>query len=42
MERFDYLPHLLEETAKAKGETWEPRQGLKPLHAVQPEGVSFQ
>lgn len=41
MESFDYLPHLLEATAKAEGRTWTPREGLKPLHVVQPEGVSF-
>ncbi|KAL0571658.1 peroxisomal copper amine oxidase [Marasmius crinis-equi] len=35
---FDFLPDLMAETE----EGFKPREGLKPLHVVQPEGVSFK
>uniref|UniRef100_A0A0W0FKR5 Amine oxidase n=1 Tax=Moniliophthora roreri TaxID=221103 RepID=A0A0W0FKR5_MONRR len=34
---FDFLPDLMAETE----ENFKPREGLKPLHILQPEGVSF-
>ncbi|KAL0951982.1 hypothetical protein HGRIS_008635 [Hohenbuehelia grisea] len=35
---FDFLPDLMAETE----ENYKPRDDLKPLHVVQPEGVSFK
>jgi primary-amine oxidase len=35
---FDFLPDLLKETEKG----YKPRTDVKPLHIVQPEGVSFK
>ncbi|KAL0063442.1 peroxisomal copper amine oxidase [Marasmius tenuissimus] len=35
---FDFLPDLMAETEPG----FKPREGLKPLHVVQPEGVSFK
>ncbi|KAF9479418.1 hypothetical protein BDN70DRAFT_878797 [Pholiota conissans] len=35
---FDFLPDLMEKTE----EGFKPREGIKPLHIVQPEGVSFK
>ncbi|KAG7090033.1 hypothetical protein E1B28_011653 [Marasmius oreades] len=36
---FDFLPDLMAETEEGG---FKPREGLKPLHIVQPEGVSFK
>lgn len=41
MDRHDYLPALIQAEAERKGKAWSPRNDLKPLHVVQPEGVSF-
>jgi primary-amine oxidase len=42
MRKFDYLPHLLNSgSLEQDGQTWKMRDDLKPLHVVQPEGVSF-
>ncbi|KAF9235139.1 copper amine oxidase [Melanogaster broomeanus] len=35
---FDFLPDLMEKTDP----TYKPRDDVKPLHVVQPEGVSFK
>ncbi|KAF8899406.1 peroxisomal copper amine oxidase [Infundibulicybe gibba] len=35
---FDFLPDLMKKTA----EDYKPRTDIKPLHIVQPEGVSFK
>jgi hypothetical protein len=35
---FNFLPDLLKETEKG----YKPRADVKPLHIVQPEGVSFK
>jgi primary-amine oxidase len=35
---FDFLPELMIKTEN----NFKPREGLKPLHVVQPEGVSFK
>jgi hypothetical protein len=35
---FNFLPDLLKETEK----DFKPRSDIKPLHIVQPEGVSFK
>ena len=35
---YDFLPDLMEQTDP----TYQPREDLKPLHILQPEGVSFQ
>ncbi|KII94247.1 hypothetical protein PLICRDRAFT_171908 [Plicaturopsis crispa FD-325 SS-3] len=37
LKRFDFLPDLL-----AKDKDHKPRDDIKPLHIVQPEGVSFK
>jgi len=37
MKSFDFLPDLL-----AKDPEHKPRDDVKPLHVVQPEGVSFK
>ena len=34
-EKFDFLPDL-------RGENFKPRDDIKPLHIVQPDGVSFK
>lgn len=40
--KFDYLPHLLNQNSIERGDQpWKMRQDLKPLHLIQPEGVSF-
>jgi primary-amine oxidase len=36
-EAFDFLPDL-----QTKKDDYKPRQDIKPLHVVQPEGVSFK
>jgi primary-amine oxidase len=36
---WDFLPDLM---AKTEGGGFQPRTDLKPLHIVQPEGVSFK
>ncbi|PLW16667.1 hypothetical protein PCANC_13352 [Puccinia coronata f. sp. avenae] len=42
MRKFDYLPHLLNSgSLEQDGQPWKMRDDLKPLHVVQPEGVSF-
>lgn len=38
-EAFDFLPDLL---AQKEGANYKQREDLKPLHIVQPEGVSFK
>lgn len=38
----DFLPDLIEETARRDGKEWKQREAPKPLHIVQPEGVSFK
>lgn len=35
---FDFLPDLMAETE----ENYKPRQDVKPIHVIQPEGVSFK
>lgn len=35
---FDFLPDLLEKNDP----TYKPRDDVKPLHVIQPEGVSFR
>ena len=42
LERFDFLPDLIKENEEAKGKEFKFRDDLKPLHIVQPEGVSFK
>lgn len=37
MKRFDFLPDLISESAP----NFKTRDDLKPIHIVQPEGVSF-
>jgi primary-amine oxidase len=37
LKKFDFLPDLL-----AKDPEHKPRKDVKPLHVVQPEGVSFK
>ena len=37
-ERFDFLPDLIAENDKG----FKVRDDLKPLHVIQPEGVSFE
>ncbi|KAA1067725.1 hypothetical protein PGT21_015460 [Puccinia graminis f. sp. tritici] len=40
--KFDYLPHLLNRSSlELDNQPWQMRRDLKPLHIVQPEGVSF-
>jgi primary-amine oxidase len=39
MEAFDFLPDLQE---KKSGENFKLRDDIKPLHVLQPEGVSFK
>ncbi|KZV71517.1 hypothetical protein PENSPDRAFT_675329 [Peniophora sp. CONT] len=38
----NFLPDLMEEDAKKAGKEWKEREAPKPLHIVQPEGVSFK
>ncbi|KAI0299979.1 peroxisomal copper amine oxidase [Multifurca ochricompacta] len=38
----DFLPDLITDAAKKEGKEWKQRETLKPLHIVQPEGVSFK
>ena len=38
----DFLPDLIEEAARKEGKEWKQREAPKPLHVVQPEGVSFK
>jgi primary-amine oxidase len=38
----DFLPDLIEENLKKEGKEFKLRDDLKPLHVVQPEGVSFK
>jgi primary-amine oxidase len=38
----NFLPDLMHEDARAKGEKFMEREAPKPLHVVQPEGVSFK
>jgi Cu2+-containing amine oxidase len=37
MKTFDFLPDLM-----ANDPEYKPREDVKPLHVVQPEGVSFK
>ena len=41
MEASDYLPELVARKAVEEGKTWDVRRDLKPLHVLQPQGVSF-
>ena len=38
----DFLPDLIAESAAREGKEWKQREAPKPLHIVQPEGVSFR
>jgi primary-amine oxidase len=38
----DFLPDLIEEATRRDGQEWKQREAPKPLHIVQPEGVSFK
>src|SRR6266702_3284780 len=38
----DFLPDLIAASANGEGKEWKQRETLKPLHIVQPEGVSFK
>ena len=38
----DFLPDLIAASAKREGKEWKQREAPKPLHIVQPEGVSFK
>lgn len=38
----DFLPDLIENDARRDGKEWKQREAPKPLHIVQPEGVSFK
>ena len=38
----EFLPDLIEDAAKRDGKEWKQRAAPKPLHIVQPEGVSFK
>ncbi len=38
----DFLPDLIEEAVRRYGKEWKQREAPKPLHIVQPEGVSFK
>lgn len=38
----NFLPDLIEDTAKREGKEWKQRTAPSPLHIVQPEGVSFK
>ena len=38
----DFLPDLIEDAARRDGKEWKQREAPKPLHIVQPEGVSFK
>ncbi|BGP19494.1 hypothetical protein JCM10213_006314 [Rhodosporidiobolus nylandii] len=42
METHNYLPDKIKEERKAKGEEWDVRRDIKPIHITQPQGVSFQ
>jgi primary-amine oxidase len=42
MEKHNYYPELLIGTKLANGDEFTYRDDIKPLHIVQPEGVSFQ
>lgn len=37
----DFLPDLITENKKREGKEFKMRSDVKPLHVVQPEGVSF-
>lgn len=37
----DFLPDLIKEGARKEGKEWKQREAPRPLHVVQPEGVSF-
>ena len=38
----DFLPDFIEEATGRDGKEWKQREAPKPLHIVQPEGVSFK
>ncbi|GAA6012761.1 hypothetical protein JCM10207_005352 [Rhodosporidiobolus poonsookiae] len=40
-ERMDYLPELIQAQAAERGEHWDVRKDIKPIHITQPQGVSF-
>ncbi|KAI0065136.1 hypothetical protein BV25DRAFT_1880805 [Artomyces pyxidatus] len=39
---FNFLPDLMQEDAAKEGKEYKEREAPKPLHVVQPEGVSFK
>ncbi|KAI0044568.1 hypothetical protein FA95DRAFT_1562098 [Auriscalpium vulgare] len=39
---FNFLPDLMKEDATKEGKEYKEREAPKPLHVVQPEGVSFK
>ncbi|THH12177.1 hypothetical protein EW146_g7798 [Bondarzewia mesenterica] len=38
----EFLPEVLKEFAEKEGKQWKEREDIKPLHVIQPEGVSFK
>ncbi len=42
LENGDFLPDLMKENAEKTGKPFKLRDDIKPLHIVQPEGVSFK
>ena len=40
--KHDFLPDLIAENKKEEGKEWKQRDDIKPLHVVQPDGVSFK
>lgn len=38
----DFLPDLIAASAEKEDKEWKQREAPKPLHVVQPEGVSFK
>ena len=40
--KHDFLPDLIAENKKEEGKEWKQRDDIKPLHVLQPEGVSFK
>ncbi|GAA5910033.1 uncharacterized protein JCM6883_000531 [Sporobolomyces salmoneus] len=41
MDEHNFLPDLIKEERKARGQDWSVRTDLKPLEITQPQGVSF-
>lgn len=40
--RHDFLPDLIQENLAKEGKKYQVREDLKPMHVLQPEGVSFK